>query len=392
MPAIPFISYSQDRAIVEQLARALRLHGIPAWRDEDSLPFGERTQEAIQAELASCDGALLWLSERTIASDYVKRIELPAIHRELQRREFRLFPIFVGMSPEAGIDALLQATGIHIGNHNGCVIDLTANVAAETTRIAKRYVATSLADRANVPRPPILRCVTRDDTALRRDAADLNFDWRHEHRGGLPDASTSATLQDAIGTGAEEVKANFQHHKVELELKCHLHLGVAFGHAFRKTTGRVPIVRADAENMWSCIDVASSIAEGLPHHTSNEDVTSRSAAILISLTQDVTAGVNAFVAQSGARYARRLSFEAPSGPGQFAVPDALTANAWAQQVADAMQSVQTAGIDNFDIFLAAPVTFAVMLGWRLNAVGSVRLFHWTGNRGPYAEAWNLPPV
>lgn len=393
MPPTPFISYSKDRHRVVEVAIALRRHGLPAWRDADSLRFGAATREVIEGELDHCQGALLWLSEDTLASDYVTRIELPAIQRQVERRGFRVFPVFVGMTPSAGIDAVVRAAGIEIGNHNGHVLNADATLASETAVIARKYAGVALRDAASAgQRPAVVRCVTRDDTALRRDEADLNFDWRSEYGATLANDSTVARLTDALGAATAEMSASFDRPEVEMELKCHLHIAVALGHAFRKPTGRVPTVRV-GEEWWPCADVDVRLAtEPLQRHVSIGDASSRAAAVLISLTHDVTAGVNVTVSASRRRYARRTTLVAPAGTGQFAVPDAVTANVWAHQVADEMQHLRADGISDLDVYMAGPVQFAVMLGWRLNAIATVRLFHWQGNHGPYAAAWTLPPV
>ena len=78
------------------------------------------------------------------------------------------------------------------------------------------------------------------------------------------------------------------------------------------------------------------------------------------------------------------------GPDQQAV-NADNVNAWAEQAAEAVRALRALpGVETVDVFLAVPIGFAVALGWRLNAVGGVHLFHPAGNAGQYEAVWMLP--
>ena len=74
---------------------------------------------------------------------------------------------------------------------------------------------------------------------------------------------------------------------------------------------------------------------------------------------------------------------------QVAVNAAL-ANPWAEQTADVIRKARSQpGIEAVDVFISAPIGFAVALGWRLNAIGGVHIFHPEGNSGPYRHVWTL---
>lgn len=395
MAPTAFISYSNSRAVLAEVAHALRRHGAPPWRDVESLPLGGRTREEIEAELERCHGALLWLSNDTLESAYVVNVELPAIQRQVERRALRVLPVFVDMDPREAIDRVSELAGIEIGDNNGHVLDTEAPIQVEAAAIARAYLATVLRDASRgAQRPPVVRCVTRDETASRRDEADANLDWRFEygHDADLPDDELVARLRDALASATSVVSATFQPGVVELELKCHLHVAVALGHAFRKPTGILPWTRVGDE-WWAAEDVPVLSGGAMGESRSVGPAQLDRAAVLVSVTRDVAPGVNRTVAATRRRYAHRVSLAPLGGPGQHAVPDARTTNAWAQQVADAMQRLRDEQpVAEIDLFMAAPVQFAVMLGWRLNAAGRVNLYHWRGNQGPYALAWTLPPT
>lgn len=66
-------------------------------------------------------------------------------------------------------------------------------------------------------------------------------------------------------------------------------------------------------------------------------------------------------------------------------------NAWAEQAAEAIRSLKSLpGVEAVDVFPAASIGFAVALGWRLDAIGGVHLFHPVDNSGPYDLVWTIP--
>lgn len=76
--------------------------------------------------------------------------------------------------------------------------------------------------------------------------------------------------------------------------------------------------------------------------------------------------------------------------GQLALVSPEQNNAWAAQVADEIRDLAaTPGITTIDLYLAAPLQFAVALGWRLNAAGNLRIFNWQDPAGPYLHVWSL---
>ena len=66
-------------------------------------------------------------------------------------------------------------------------------------------------------------------------------------------------------------------------------------------------------------------------------------------------------------------------------------NAWAEQTADSLRALRSLpGSQTTDVFIAAPIGFAVAFGWRLNAIGGIQLFHPYDTSGPYVHVWSLP--
>jgi len=349
------------------------------------------TRDSIASELARCDAAMLWLGGGTLASDYVRKIEIPLIFENNQTRGLRIIPLFVDDGAKSGIDAVRTATGYEVGDHNGHVRD-SDHINAFTERVASEEVRSRLAHGSADVRRPLLRCVTRSDAAGAREEADLNFDWIREYPsdGQLPSESTIDALQQALHRSVQHVISAFVPGLVDLYLSCHLHIGVALGYELRRVTGAVPRI-ALADDCWQCLTVSPTADIELKSRSSVGQAGANRTAVEIALSRDTTALVSSLIATSDARYRERTHLSPDDGPAQQAVTRD-NVNPWADQCADAIRRARSQpGVDSVDVFMAAPIGFAVALGWRLNAVGGVRLFHPEGNAGPYRHVWTLQP-
>jgi SMODS-associated and fused to various effectors sensor domain len=346
------------------------------------------TRDSIASELARCDAAMLWLGGGTLASDYVRNIELPLIFENNQARGLRIVPLFVDDSAQSGIDAVRKATGHEIGDHNGHV--RSDDINAFTARVGSEEVRARLTRGPEDIRRPVLRCVTRSDAAGGREDADLNFDWIREYPsdGQLPDESTIDALQQALHRSVQHVISSFGPGLVDLYLSCHLHIGVALGYELRRVTGAVPRV-AVGDDWWQCLPASPTADIALKSRPAVGQAGATRTAIEIALSRDTTALVSSLIATSDARYRERTHLSPEDGPDQQAVTRD-NVNPWADQCADAIRRARSQpGVDSVDVLMAAPIGFAVALGWRLNAVGGVRLFHPEGNAGPYRHVWTL---
>jgi hypothetical protein len=389
-----FISYSQDVERVRRLVQALRRHGLRTWRDQDSLEQGAATEVAIEAELEQCDTAMIWLGGNTLNSEFVCRNELPLIFQHHAARGLRIVPLFVDVDVADGVQALRAATGHEVGSHNGYHFGHAKSLDEHLAEVANREVRATLYQRAQAPGSgrPTVRCVTRSDAAGGRDEADLNLDWIPEYPadGTLPEIATVEALQAALHVSSQHLIASFGAGTVDLFLKSHLHFAVAIGFELRRVTGLYP--RVDVEGTWWDVDVAPALGEDeqLIQRVTNGPAGGSRTAIEISLTRDVGPMVNDYVTTTDTAYRRRVELVPTGGPNQQSVTT-TTVNAWAEQAADAIRALRALpGVDTTDVFMAAPIGFAVALGWRLNAIGGIQLFHPHGNTGPYVHVWTVP--
>jgi hypothetical protein len=388
-----FVSYSGDFDRVHDLVQALRRHGLRTWRDQDDLGQGAETEAEIDAALARSTAAFVWLGGQTMTSAFVRNIELPLIFRHSRERGLRVVPVFVDVTVKEGNEQVRAATGEEIASHNGYRWDPSLSDQENVDAVARAELKAELGSRAaaGAERPKV-RMVTRSDGASARDVSDLNFDWIHEYPpdGTLPHADTVEILRRSLHTGCQALISAFGAGPVELHLKCHLHLGIALGYEVRRPTGLLPSVELDGE--WQTIRIGDCLLpeQALSITSDNGPAGANRVAVELNVTRDVRPLVNAHVAQSGATYRKRVRISPPEGPRQDALTS-RTLNPWADQIADVVRGARSMpAVDGVDLFLAAPISFAVALGWRLNAVGGIQIFHPLENAGPYTLVWSLP--
>lgn len=393
MRNLVFISYSGNRTERAALPVALREHGIRPWRDVEDLPHGEPSREEIQDAMRKCSGVILWLSEDAIDSDYVCNIEAPLIGQALNDRGVLVMPIFDGLGPTEALTAFRDATGLELTEQNGHTLDPTVRPEIEAATIAAHYVRAHLNRLHPGDEPSTVRAVTRDDTADLHDEADLNFDWRdHFTDGSFPDDETLDRLAGALRTSMRHLKHAADPGLVRVAAKIHLPFAVALGHTLRRPTGFLPVMRHD-ETDWQP-DPGSSATEPLVRSEyPGGDARATRSALEVSVTRDVAAKVRETIRARGLSFRRRVVLQPADGPSQTAVDGSPTASACAQQIRDEIGALNTdAGVSSVDLFYAGPIELAIMVGWWLNAAGTVTVHQLAGNQHLYRPMWSTPDV
>jgi len=385
-----FISYSRSRIDRATLVDSLLDHGLNPWRDVESQEVGDATTEVIEDQLSTCSAAILWINQDLLTSDYVATVEIPAIARAWKKGGLRIVPVFDGMTATEASDKISSLTGVEIGNMNGHHINGDLSPEDNAAEIARRLMRAHVHDARRRGDPPIVRLVSYDDTAGLREQAVLNFDWRHRFSSGALQRSAEDRLRASMSAAAGALKDAYGSCEVTVAVKAHLPLAVALGHAFNQPTGcTLRLHRHDAEAwMTEPFDLGDHALQR--DESALGPVDTRVASVEVSITRDVVAGVNAYVSQ-GNRYRHRWTFTPERGPGRDTVDGSQMANHWAQQIATALTTLADRhDIDRVDLFLAAPVEVAILVGWWANAVGSVDLMNWDSKAGPYLRIWSLP--
>lgn len=382
-----FISYSGNRIKRAELFYALREHGLRPWRDVESLDLGENTTDEIEDALNESAVAILWINDDVLMSDYVARVELPAISRAWSRNGLRIVPVFDGMTPEEAATRM-RDLGIEIQDSNGHVVDTEQSDEATAREIAARCARAQINRARASGTPPSIRFVTYDDTADLRDEAVVNLDWRHHTADDALTAVAEQRLRSALRSTSRAVKEAYGTSEITLAVKAHLPLAAALGHAFAEPTGctlRMP----RGEQSWDATRRSAEVPPLTSLRSLRGPVNADAAALEISVSRNVEVGVDAFA--QGHPCLHRAKLLPATGPSREAIDSPQTANAWARQIGDTITDLcDTRHVEHVDVFLATPVELAVMIGWWTNAAGNINLMNWTGKTGPYARMWTLP--
>ena len=384
-----FISYSRKRAQRAVLRRALMDTGLNAWRDVESLNAGVQSTDAIKDQIAQSVGAVLWINETFLASNYIEVIEVPAFEAARRQRSISIVPVFDGTHPTGDADRIDRLAS-WLRDYNGVILDPDSNEIPER-QVARRTVTTYTTTAARNGQQPIVRMVSYDDTASLRDQAVLNFNWSEHMETGLLNQATRESLHQALTVATGALKSAYGAAEIPISIKAHLGFAVALGHAFYQPTGCRPIVQTDDSTSWTTDADAGSQTLPLRDETlSPGPAASRVAALEVSVTRDTTPGVDAYENMTGQPYRLRKRLTAPGGPSRSALDRPATAAAWARQIGNAIVELNDQRhIDQTDLYLATPIQLAVLVGFWLNSAGPVRIMNW-GKAGPYEPLWTLP--
>ena len=333
---------------------------------------------------------MLWIDEAFLASDYIKTVETPAFESALQRQPMIIVPVFDGIRPSRD-KMRLDDMAPWIREHNGLVLD-PDNEEPPERQVARRCVRTHITAASEAGQEPIVRMVTYDDTAPHRHRAVLNFNWSEHMISDSLDQFTRESFHQALTVAAKALKGAYGATEIPISIKAHLGFAVALGHEFSQPTGCRPVVTTDNGTRWTTHADPDNETVPLREETlSPGPATSSTAALEVSVSRPTTPGVDTYTRIAGHPYRRRKRFTPVDGPNRFSLDGPATAAAWARQIGHAIVDLNDrSDIDQVDLFLAAPVQLAVLIGYWLNSAGTIRIMNWRGKTGPYEPLWTLP--
>lgn len=385
-----FISYSGERADRKQLATALRERGMNPWRDVESIPLGESTSAEIDEALRTASGAIVWINQYAVTSDYIRNIEAPAIRQQSSSRGILVAPVVDGFpSIGDGLAAFRNWTGFSIADNNGHEIDPHWRPELEAARIADAYADAHLRRCHQSGSPPIVRAVTRDDTAAHRDDAALNFDWRHRLSSGFTSTDDLRGLFDSMRRSLSSLLAQFGATEVEVCAKVNLPIAIAIGHCLRRTTGATPVMHAYGQRWAPDVNVDGELLIESSHPAG--DARATASALEVSISNDVSTAVLETLRRDDRTYRQHKTVCPADGPGQTALTSNSAANTWARQIRDQLRALASEpGVYSVDLFFSGPVELAVLIGWWLNAAGTVVAHEYDRSTGTYLRMWTAP--
>jgi hypothetical protein len=236
-----FLSYTWDAPSLggaDALDGALRLRGVPVWRDRRRMGWGDyKTETVIDAIDRQCCGFILHYTEPVLSSKFVCEIELPAMDKR-RRRDHRFFSgaVFRFGPITDATKRLRAAAGVEMGEALGSRVgdDSGDDVRAAANEILVRYLRSQLDD--DVVR---VRVDTRDAVPVEHPAL-LHLGW------SPPLAHDSATYEPAVWAqeilpALADIRAALQDVSAPRTLRVtgnlHLSAALALGYEFREPSG-----------------------------------------------------------------------------------------------------------------------------------------------------------
>jgi hypothetical protein len=391
-----FLSYTwnqPDKDEVDQLDLAMRLRGVPVWRDRRDMTFGTynepRVRQGIETE---CSGFALYYSDAVLASEFILRIELDAM--DSRRRRGAPPPFFAGailrrsMPFSEAAEELHTASHVRLGEALGTHVsleDLSADLRAAANAVLSTYVEQNLTGEEVT-----LRVETRGEVP-NSDPALLHLSWCPPltHDPELhPDDAWSAHLLPAIADLRAGLEKNAAPRRLRIGGNLHLSAAFALGWEFRQPT------RWSVALDHDFVPCETAMTEGDPHgwrivpNPGPPDGDER-LVVCLHASKDVAMAME--------RHSRELPparvtlhVYPPSGnPGRTSL-DSNHANDLAAAIAAAINDCRsTYGTRQTHLYLACPWPLATLLAWHLSSSGRLVMHEPDVDRDSYRSSCEL---
>lgn len=385
-----FVSYKrEDLEMAKKLERTLHANGLRAWRDLVFLPFGHDTETEVRSAInEEVGGFSLIVTENSLSSDFIWRIELPAA---LERARtgggaFPIIPIFVGDSlvPKFARKSVSEL-GHDLSIQNGIVLH-NEDDAEGLNRLAGRLLESLIGDQ---PYTRISLFTHSEIPTL--DPHDIVVDIRESFSQNIP---TSEEWERLILPGMRNIKAALLHKKrpqrsVWLPSRIHLSAALAYGWVFRDVTGFTldPSDSLIGENPETLLDPSDlpPMAVDVRRGSSSSD----RLAVAVSLAKDVRPTIQSMLRESTYEYSACAQLSAAS-PGGNAIVNTTHAHQLAKQTVDVLLAQK----DRFrtkhtDLFISSSVQYAAYLGAQLNACGDFTVWQYSNREESYQPSIGL---
>ena len=369
-----FLSYAwADVNEVDQLETLLRLRGVPIWRDRREMTFGtyneDRAREGIEK---TCSGFALYYTDAVLESDFILKIELPAM--DARRRRGAPPSFFAGVVlrragtfESAAAELARAAGGINLGAALGAHVsseDFEADLHNSANAILDAYLQGELEGE------PAIRIETRGEVP-NSEEAPLHLCWHPplDHDIDLyPEEVWERELLPALADLHEALERADAPRRLRVRGRLHLSAAFALGWEFRQPSGW------SLELEHEFVPVRTALADALDHgwrltvEPGSLDGEER-LVVCLHATQDVAEAMREHRrALPPAR--ATLHVYPPSGEPVRDEVDPAQANSLATAiVAEINRARREHQTSETHLYLACPWPLAVLLGWHLSSSG-----------------------
>jgi hypothetical protein len=392
-----FLSYTwtdRDPDEVDLLDAALRLRGVPVWRDRRSMSFGTYNETRVREGIEGlCSGFALYYTEHVLASEFVLKIELPAM--DARRRRGAPPNFFAGAVQrrsgsftEAAEELRITSNGISLGETLGGIIadeDFDADLREAANQILAAYLRAELDDEVVTVRVETRGELPNSDPAL------LHLCWcpplDHDpdlHADEVWERQLLPALVD-LQNGLEAVDAP---RRLRLTGNLHLSAALALGWQFRQPT------KWSLEIDHQFVPCETALVAPNPHGWrihAEPGPTGADDRLLVCLhaTQDVANAMRKHCRELPPARAA-LHIYPPSGrPEKTSVLPEQANELAAAIVAEITRCRGEYGTTSTHLYLACPWPLATLLGWHLSSSGRLVMHEADVERSSYRAACEL---
>ena len=367
-----FLSYSRDNfQEITTIARVMKTYGVRTWQDLRDLGTGlseVRIRNAIRNETA---GLLFYSTTESVSSDFVKQVEL-AEAQTAHRKDPDYFIVPVFRLPISDTNARLKdALTMPISGFNGAIVDTDAG--PQATRDAAHHAAELILRRLVLHSCDPLPIGLSSKRASPPDVS-LDLDFIPFFSDGLPPEVEWNTDFPRALDRVKSALVDRSLTRLRLRSFAHLSLGLLFGFVFRERTGfRLDIEQATGglePAVWSTSE--EPVAHGVSMTEQPAHLGSRNLVVKLNLVAPDHTSIAAYAGRSGLTYRVLLDVTPPAYPYVISGGQAVRI---ARDLADSIKRIHAQyGTNSVHLFAAVPLGLATMIGYNLNACGSVQCY------------------
>ncbi len=381
-----FLSYSRKNLPdVRIIARTLMIHGVEIWQDITNLGTGIAESKIRKAIQEGSDGLIFFVTQQSVDSAFIRDVELPEAETRFKNNpDFQIIPVF-NLPIDVATALLKGCLTVPLSNFNGAKVEGKGDF--EDVSIAAYRAAEIVLEDISLPAvdPLPIGLSSKQKTS---EKVALHLDFTNFFENGTPSEKVWDEQFSAALVRVKEFLSKRRQLSIRLHAFCHLSLGMLFGYVFRKTTGfrlEVEQITNDKRSIWSTdkmpIDNPLNIDE-IP-----ATLGSKNLLVSMNLMSADDKSVVRYVEKSNLSYRAILTFSPPSFP--WMIYEAQAA-AIARDLSNKIKEMHARYDTNtVHLFCAIPLGLALMIGYNINACGTIRCYEFDNPRREYSPSCTL---
>jgi hypothetical protein len=378
-----FVSYSRcDAQQVRVIGETLHAHGIEIWQDINNLGKGIAESSIREAIAKETDGLILFITAESVASDFIKAVELHEADARIRRDpSFCIIPIFCIPIKDAA-SALSGCLTVPVSSFNGVKVEEprnTQNLIEAANRVALLIMDSVIYDNA----APFHVGLSSKQKVVGQLHSNLNF-LSHFEANLPPTEVWSQRIAPAINA----VKNNLVSKGIQalrVTGHCHLSLGCLMGYVFRRPTAfRIETVQNSdgTASVWSTH--GKSGANPLKVVELPGEIGSRDLLVVLNLYSSDIGSVLKCAATHGLKRRATITLNPPRYPYLITSNEAV---AIARDLSATIKELHARySTSNVHLFLAVPLGLSLLIGYDLNACGRVQCYEFDNKNSEYSPS------